>query len=221
MKRYIILSLFAMLFLTTISAQDTYLHKRGRDHYEVLDPNSVYYAQQIDLETGKPVKPTRPSKVYSTPYKTEGYRGYFSAGYTFVPKHGNEGYVDISTTHGYQPCQYLFLGVGAGLDIHPTGETQIDIPVYGAIRLQPNHSKVTPFVECRIGYQFNDVFNAYEDTEKVGAFYMNPSIGLNFVGGENVGINLSIGYTLCRYKYPEPIGEYNQGGLSLRLGFEF
>ena len=236
MKNLIFSLLITVLCGASMSAQnDTYLHK-NHGHYEVLDPNSVYYAQRIDLTTGQPVQDNprmRKNGGSKYLYKTENcYRGFISAGYDLALKKGESGNVLVRTTHGYQATQNFFLGVGVGLDIPVSSgfDHTPNVPVYGAVRLQANHASAVPFVGCNIGYCFNKVFDEKTETDIRGGFYLHPEIGLNFVVADNLGLNLSVGYSFYRYKYDEMIdndphsfrdANYNRQGVTFSLGFEF
>lgn len=170
-------------------------------------------------------------------YKTTGYRGSMEVGYAMdVTDMDNESYkngmINIRTTHGYQATQNFFIGVGIGLDA-PTGpysDGYINLPLYGAVRLQANHSKVVPFVDCKIGYSFNRLFEPSVIDGDKGSLYVNPSIGLNIVIADNLGMNISLGYNLYQTKLDVPTFDrspsfheetYKDHMISLRIGFEW
>ena len=231
MKRLFFLILLAIIGYAMLHAQnETYLHKRG-NNYEVLDPNSVYHAQRIDITNKQRVNDYYDNSVplirYDfREYKTENcYRGFFYAGYDIPFKSADGGQVIILTTHGYQATQNLFIGVGVGLDIPVAKDIDHspNIPIYGALRLQTNHHNVTPFVGCNVGYCIFRPFGDREELDTGGAFYLHPELGLNFVVGNNLGLNLSVGYTLYKYKQTIEYHEetYNRQGLSVTLGLEF
>ncbi|MDR2474137.1 MAG: hypothetical protein LBD53_11390 [Tannerella sp.] len=59
------------------------------------------------------------ARIYEDDFSLTGYKGTFDAGYNLpVGGTGEQGSVEINTSHGYQINKHLFVGAGAGLHIY-------------------------------------------------------------------------------------------------------
>lgn len=153
-----------------------------------------------------------------------GYRGFLDLGYTIGVGDYAAGRLDITTTHGYQTCPYFFIGVGTGIHYYTEGSS-IGVPLFADLRADFLDNWVTPFFDFKIGYSVADI----------SGFYMCPSIGCRFGFGNNLGMHISLGYTLQKatatyysyyYGYYGASFSYheesvNVGGITLKVGLEF
>jgi hypothetical protein len=163
----------------------------------------------------------------------------------------------LNVTEGYQITNYLFAGVGfggyasmLGYDAYDGSYMERDrifysiyLPVFADVRWTLNmNSRITPFVDMKIGYQFGvsvgsgELFDYYfknvstTATHKNG-LYFQPSIGVRF--GKATGFNLGVAYNTSvgtRFMLGEVIdgkrvktevGSSNAGVLMLTLGADF
>lgn len=172
------------------------------------------------------VKPQKEKRPISKEIKT-GYCGFVNLGFTFeVGEYGRNSY-DISTSHGYRPFKYLFIGAGAQLSYwHELKEWSI--PVFGNLRFDlPTHAIISPFFDAKIGYTFWD-FKGYN---KLTGLYYNISLGGRIAISNNNAINVSVGYQAQQCDVPvfyfigdEAYHEFKRGnrfGISVKVGFEF
>ena len=150
---------------------------------------------------------------------SKGYRGIIDFGYGIGVGDVAEGRLEIATTHGYQFNQYMFVGVGVGLNYFHDSEC-LNVPIFADLRgtLPINNTKIAPYVDMRIGYSVADI----------EGFYFNPSVGVRFGVGKDAGISFGIGYELqnCDVLYYYDYDYYyvdtgNAGAVTLRLGFDF
>ncbi|MDE6527581.1 MAG: hypothetical protein K2L78_00855, partial [Muribaculaceae bacterium] len=120
----------------------------------------------------------------------------------------------------YQVCPYFFAGAGVGFN-YWTGGDAISVPLFADLRADILDNWFTPFVDLKIGYSVADI----------SGFYMSPSIGCRFGFGNNLGMHLSLGYTLQKataiyygysyYNFFTFEKKVNAGGVTLKLGLEF
>lgn len=146
----------------------------------------------------------------------------------------SELYMGLSTSHGYQFNNWLYVGGGAGFEYnfgwksyYNSGEAHFFVPVFAETRLDAKWGRFTPFLAMRLGA------NVVEH----GGIYFSPTVGYRFNWGRKSAINLSLGMTLFsrRSQYHDhvlhPDGGLVEGPLvtyhpihvkfAFRLGFEF
>lgn len=142
----------------------------------------------------------------------KGYRGFVDLGYTVGVGDFGEGRAEIQTAHGYQFLPYLFTGVGMGMSYFHEAQA-VAVPIFADFRTDIFNNSVTPFIDFKIGYSVADVTG----------FYMSPSVGCRFSLKKNLGLNITIGYTMQNYgwEYSYYSGTENCGGLNMRLGIDF
>lgn len=145
------------------------------------------------------------------------YRGFVDG--TFIK--GNDGiYEDFNmqgggftTTHGFQFNRYIFVGGGVGYyyvnrdpdpgDLFWCPSTEHDyafkketynvVPVYADFRVHMARSRVSPFFDAKVGASIsNDV-----------GFFASPSFGLRVGIKDNLGVNITLGYTVMSGLYQE------------------
>ncbi|MDE7375515.1 MAG: hypothetical protein K2N16_01555 [Muribaculaceae bacterium] len=176
-----------------------------------------------------------------------GYRGFvdwsnsakFDMGFLSIenePGDDTEIFTGISTTHGYQFNNWLYVGGGVGFEYNldwKAYENEYDenarfiIPVFAEGRLDAKWGRFTPYFSARLG----------ANVAGHGGVYFSPMVGYRFNWGRNSAINLGLGMTLFGYRsgYPEHIMQPGGGidlgptihyqahvvRFSLRLGYEF
>lgn len=176
-----------------------------------------------------------------------GYRGFvdwsnsakFDMGFLFIenePGDDTEIFTGISTSHGYQFNNWLYVGGGAGFEYNldwKAFENEYDenasyiIPIFVECRLDAKWRRFTPYFSVRLGANVADN----------GGVYFSPTVGYRFNWGRRSAINLGLGLTLFGYRssYPEHIMQPDGGidlgptihyqahvvRFSLRLGYEF
>lgn len=163
--------------------------------------------------------------------------------------------IGLNFTGGYQFTNYLFAGVGFGGYVpcvgydDSYGDRQLAaysmyFPVYADVRWTLNiNSRVTPFVDMKIGYQLgtyvgegDDFDDYYGESEPLQALHKNgvyfqPSIGFRF--GKATAFNLGLAYNTSigtRFmagrvkdgrRVREEVGSMTKGALMLTLGVDF
>lgn len=162
-----------------------------------------------------------------------GYRGEVGVDYTVGDGDAQVDRLGFSTTHGYQFNPYFFLGGGMAVRIMGESdgytdlyrEAKTSIPVYADLRCNFTKSKVSPFVDLKLGY-----FLTNNDE-----LYSNISAGLLIKTAKNQGISLSVGLAteaLAMEKlYYRPSYKYNNiyvdevieycTGISFQVAYEF
>lgn len=149
-----------------------------------------------------------------------GYKAFIEGGYIIGVGDLGEDRLSLFTTHGYQFNQYLFAGLGVGVNYYHDQDLW-NIPIYANVRVNILDNGVTPFVDLKIGYSAADVYG----------FYLSPSLGCRFRLTNHSAIFASIGYEMQRTKFIDYYFSYNHyytdeytsncGGLSIKIGFEF
>lgn len=129
----------------------------------------------------------------------KGYRGIVDAGYCYYISQFAPSTIEIITSHGYQFNPYIFLGAGVGFDF--TGEynwgdisgrpynkrdAKVDIPFFFNARANLTKTRISPFVDGRIGaYVNNDNY-----------IYATLALGCRYALNETVGISFKAGYEI-------------------------
>jgi hypothetical protein len=141
-----------------------------------------------------------------------GYKGFVDVGYTFAGE--DENRIEVSTSHGYQFNNHVFLGAGVAYHDYYDYEYYA-IPIYANFRANFIKKKVTPFVDVRSGYSFGDLEGLY------GCVGMGARFGL----AKKLALNLTLGFS---YQECERIDYYydysevsNTSGFAIKFGFEF
>lgn len=147
-----------------------------------------------------------------------------------------EIFTGISTSHGYQFNNWLYVGGGTGFEYNldwKAFENEYDenaryiIPIFVECRLDAKWRRFTPYFSVRLGANVADN----------GGVYFSPTVGYRFNWGRRSAINLGLGLTLFGYRssYTEHIMQPDGGidlgptihyqahvvRFSLRLGYEF
>lgn len=162
------------------------------------------------------------------------YRGFVDG--TFIK--GNDGFYEdfnmqgggFTTTHGFQFNRYIFVGGGVGYycikrnpdiccanwwsdyDYNSNKEKYNVVPLYTDFRVQMARSRVSPFFDAKVGASIsNDV-----------GFFASPSFGLRVGIKDNLGVNITLGYTvmsgLYQVYYDTPCYTHS---MNISLGIDF
>jgi hypothetical protein len=154
------------------------------------------------------------------------------------------GRFEFSTSHGlvfdrhYDYIPTVFLGVGMGGQIYSDEDVLLYLfPFFLHTKIHFIDSRVTPFVDFKLGYSWGSISSWDELLEDSGSnisisgLYVAPSVGVRFATGSKSGINLSLGYTnqkiseisLSSGSYKASINNINinMPAISLKLGFDF
>lgn len=150
-------------------------------------------------------------------YLEKGYRGFVS-GETII---GNMLGIIMTTTHGVQLNNKLFLGGGAGMCIaNDLDNNFANFPIYVDFRADFLNKKVSPFVETKLGIEFATQGSSglYGDLS-VGCRIKRFSIsfGADMMGGK-YAMTHSGNYGGYSYHEYEATRAFN---FVSRLGFEF
>ena len=167
--------------------------------------------------TMKAYSSTRKYSVPGNGVKT-GYRGFIDLSYTVGTGDYSSGRVEFSTSQGYQFNPYFYAGLGAAVHYYHEDDV-VEVPIFADFRADILDQKISPFIDLKLGY------TVHENT----GFYMSPTVGCRFGLGENVALNVGIGYTMQKmevnyftYSYSYAGSERkNIGGFSFRVGLEF
>ena len=212
MKRFSIflILLFACLSINAQKMQDVVYMKNGsviRGLVMEQIPDSIIKIGTSDgsifvFQTQDVVKITKePSKKYwgnnVNIYRPKGYRWFLDLGGGV----GDGGFLELTSTHGYQFNPYLFVGGGAGA---LTDTWAVLFPFYANVHSNLLNNRISPFLDMRMGGALIVDEGAYGD------FYFSFSAGVNYQWKPKLGINASLGYCQleCAWMY-------------LKIGLEF
>ena len=134
----------------------------------------------------------------------KGYKGFVETGYIFDLSDCNANRFELSTTHGYQFNNYLFVGGGAGINFY-TDADLYSVPLFASFRANFMNKKITPFADIKSGYTVGDVEGAF----------VTVGLGVRFALAKKMALNLKLEYAYQEYDY-ESIN-----GIGIKLGFEF
>lgn len=141
-----------------------------------------------------------------------GYKGMIEGGYMFNLERTEASVhtIEFSTTHGYQFNPYLFIGAGVGLNLVSSPVDVMYMPLYLDVKANLTKTKISPFIELKIGHTVLDV----------ESFYLNPNIGVNYNFYKSLSAYLKVGYTYVAENC-DVYGSDTYDGISVRIGFEF
>ena len=142
------------------------------------------------------------------------YKGYVEVSYLKGVGSDIFDFVDFSTTQGFKYSNWLFMGVGAGVDIMLPSDgrnyydPQVMVPLYADFRfLFGNQSKVSANLDLRLGAGFTFNYNPNEN------FYLRPTLGVRFpINKHKPKQALNVGFTYqllvdgCKYRDRHSIG---------------
>jgi hypothetical protein len=168
----------------------------------------------------------------------EGYNWPFGR-FEFLTSHG----IVLNRNYNYIPI--VFIGAGVGSQIYSKDDTHLYLfPVFGHTRIHFFDSRISPFVDFKVGYSWGSINN--DDLDKalkalkidssisISGLYISPAIGVRYAIGSKSGINLSLGYTnqkISKISHSSEVIGFNTSqdwkvnlnlpAISLKLGFDF
>lgn len=122
----------------------------------------------------------------------------------------------------YKLTERLLLGAGTGLSLYE----KVLIPLYGDIKFQITKTWMfTPFVELGLGYSFAP------SNDASGGFFINPSVGVQYIFKNQMKLHLAIGYELQNleriktqtndYFSSSYLEKLSHHSISIKLGLSF
>ena len=149
-------------------------------------------------------------------WRHRGYRGSIETGYNTNTDNSRISVNSLFTIHGYQFNQYLFAGVGFGLEQITYKDhdytliiNQNNLPVIGDLRLYLMRHSISPVIDVRAGYTVVGYKGAY----------FNPSVGVDFSLTPRCGLFLLAGYFEQHYETETEQGRSKN--ISFHVGFHF
>lgn len=103
-------------------------------------------------------------------------------------KRDTNWFIGVSTTHGYQLNENVFVGGGILFSASAPGGN-LTLPLYAAARYDCQFSQFTPFGDIRLGYNMADG----------GGIYFSPTVGYRLSLGSKTNINFGLGLTVRGY----------------------
>lgn len=162
-------------------------------------------------------KATRNAYGKPTGYSLKGYKGFVETGYTFDVSDYNADRLVISTTHGYQFNNYLFVGGGVGVNYY-TDADLYSIPLFASFRANFLNKKVTPFADIKSGYAAGDVDGAFATI----------GFGVRFALAGKMAMNIKLEYSYQEFDFNYDYDDYyyydesvSTNGIGIKVGFEF
>lgn len=154
-------------------------------------------------------------------YNIRGYHGFIDAGWIVDcdDDHndddcGGDTYsrYEISTTHGYQFNNIIFLGAGLAMNYYPDIDLT-GVPVYMNFKVNFAKSKITPYFDLKYGYSLGDI----------DGDYISLGFGMRFGITSHFAINLRTEYNYIDYNYDDYDDWWFDGinGFAIKLGIEF
>jgi hypothetical protein len=142
-----------------------------------------------------------------------GYRGFAEFGYC-----GNSS-IALTTSHGYQFNDHIFLGAGLGYDYNfeYNWNKFNSMLLYTHFRYDIISTFATPFIDLKMGYTFSEEYDDYWDYYDGSGFYVSPTVGCRLGFTEKFGLNFGVGYI---YQSRDR-GSFNGGGAVFRIGVDF
>lgn len=150
--------------------------------------------------------------LYKNDYPRRGYRSFLDFG---ASTGDFDLAISMSNIHGAQIFPQLFVGVGGMVaDVIDEGEQLWRVSTFLDIRYDALKSKVTPFVDCRIGHSWGEFCYVDDDCWGGNGFYFSPSIGCRVSR-----FNFSVFYDYQKYDWR--FGELDFSNYGFRLGWDF
>lgn len=144
--------------------------------------------------------------------------------------------VGFDVTLGYQFDTHWMAGVGCGYSETEPCESDISnlrlVPVFAQARWYPLKTRLTPYVDCRLGYSI-PCYSTLSDEEThlknsdLGGLYFSPSIGLAYTTKRDHTITLAFVYKFNRIKdiyyndYSHLDEDHGKHTIGASLGFVF
>lgn len=151
-------------------------------------------------------------------WRPQGYRGFLEYGQETNLDDSGLKISSLMSVHGYQFNRHVFLGAGFGLQNveYSTNGFKLSfdrrvIPVFGDVQLSILDTRITPVVDCRLGYSISGL----------KGLYFNPSVGVDFGISPRFGGYLLLGYSQQKYNDDNDNTNKKLKALSLHCGFHF
>lgn len=109
------------------------------------------------------------------------------------------------TSHGYQINPHVYVGAGFGLQYYSCFD-EIALPLFTNFRADFLKTRVTPYVDAKIGYS----------PTKMSGWYCSQSLGVRIGLSKNVGFNISTGYVMQRVE-----NLLHTHSVEFRMGIDF
>lgn len=113
-----------------------------------------------------------------------GYAGFVDFGYMFDVSDNDADKVELSTSHGYQFNDHIFLGGGLALNYYAEQEA-LAVPIFANFKVNFLKTKITPFADVKLGYTAGDIEGAYS----------SMALGVRFALAKKIAMNLRLEYT--------------------------
>ncbi|MBC8112156.1 MAG: hypothetical protein H7Y04_13955 [Verrucomicrobia bacterium] len=183
---------------------------------ETYDKN-IFVFQTAEIDT---IKQEKPVSNLNIRYKKKGFAHYTELGPLGATNRASNGTTtsafSLQTVNGYRFSQWLFVGIGAGIDLYAV---QNLIPVFISFRTDfTDKGHLIPFSFVEGGYAFNATINDTKEADFRGGSMFATGLGLKILFNNNSAFLFSIGY-----RYQEaivfPVNIPNR--LAIRAGFSF
>lgn len=148
------------------------------------------------------------TKSHDSGNSMKGYKGFVDAGYIFDLNNYNANRLEVSTTHGYQFNNSIFVGGGLGMHYY-TDVNLYSVPVFASFRINFMDKKITPFADVQSGYSIGDI----------EGIFGTLGVGVRLALANKKALNLKLTYQYLRYEFDG--GPEHLSGVGIKLGFEF
>ena len=196
-------------------------YKQPKQAKESKDSKEKYQKQPKYVQE-KPVRQARAPRAPRTPRSSSlnsygnpslrGYKGFVEAGYILDLTDNNANRAEVSTTHGFQFNDYLFVGGGAAFNYY-TDVDAYSAPVFASFRANFTNKRIAPFADAKLGYSVGDVEGAYA----------SAGIGVRFALARKMALSLKLEYVYQDYGYTSYGYDSSESlnGAGIKIGFEF
>lgn len=188
-------------------------HKLPKQIAEPKAKGSKKYKQPKQYAQDKPAEVVRLIRLdnFGKP-SLRGYKGFVEAGYLLDLTDNNANRMELSTIHGFQFNNYLFVGGGAAFNYYSDADAY-SAPVFASFRANFTNKRIAPFADTKLGYSVGDVEGAYA----------TAGIGVRFALARKMALNLKLEYVYQDYGYTSYGYDYSESlnSVGIKLGFEF
>ncbi|WP_300704249.1 hypothetical protein [Bacteroides sp.] len=186
--------------------------KQAKESKEMYRKQPRYVQERPVRQARSPRTPRSSSTNSFGKASLRGYKGFVETGYIFDLTDNNANCVDVSTIHGFQFNDYLFVGGGAAFNYY-TDADAYSAPVFASFRANFRNKRIAPFADTKLGYSVGDVEGAYA----------TAGIGVRFALARKMALNLKLEYVYQDYGYTSYGYDYSESlnSVGIKLGFEF
>lgn len=215
----------------TIKKQDVIYLKNGwvirgelsreKDKFRIIttDKNEFVF-DELEVE-----KVEREDKILPFEYKENGFSHYTEMGALAANNNSdvnvNTSAFSFQTVNGYKFNQWLFTGLGVGVDLYAT---ETFIPLFGSIRGDfSKKGSVIPYYFVDAGYGINITENSDENIDNAGGLLFASGLGIKVRFQNNTAFLLSAGFRIQNSSQAADNVKLNNSyeRLALRAGFSF